>query len=667
MQKLLMFLLMVGFAGQMVCADEFDDLVSYKYSADNKEGSGGAAEKAFEKLTALKAEEKSAIEQKLIAVISSKDTTEDGKAWACRFLQIIGTDASVPALGSLLGDEVLSHYARLALERMEKSDAAAKALREALEKVSAKLQAGIAVSLGQMGDIEAVEALGTLAKKGDSATAAAALMALGKIADSKASKILLDIKAGPESKKAYYDALVECASRTGGKEAVSMYEMLVASDSDAHRSAGLVGLCMADIDKGSGVLETALKGEDQVLIDAALSALVEVKGEKLTSKAVSILDNAGPAMQAKIITVLGVRGDKAALKGVTGSLKSEDKSVREAALVSVALLGDAGTVRMLLTMEGLDKDIAGSVIVRMTDPAVNSALIAALDDSKTRMLAIEGIKARNCTEAVPALMELTKCNDADFRKAVWGTIGKLTGEKEFAGLVLAVKAIQNKDELQYGVDAIRDALGPIDDKAKAFTQLAEAYDNGDDVLKKAILELGNTVGTPEALALERKGLNSGNADLAKAAVKSMAAWPNQGPAGDLLDVAKTSNDEVLQILALRGYLAMAGSEMKIKPQDRVTMFRNAQVLIKDANEKRMLIGGQRMVQNNQALTILCDYLDDDSLRNDIEAAGIDILSKWKEHTAESEKIVKFLLNSVKKQNKKFAEDKLKEWGKTEKQ
>ena len=69
-------------------------------------------------------------EAKLIAVLKS-DAPQFDKAEACRLLQRCATQAAVPALAALLGDEKLSHMALYALEPLP-DPAADEALRAAL-------------------------------------------------------------------------------------------------------------------------------------------------------------------------------------------------------------------------------------------------------------------------------------------------------------------------------------------------------------------------------------------------------------------------------------------------------------------------------------------------------------------------------------------------------
>jgi HEAT repeat protein len=190
----------------------------------------------------------SKIEDSLLDVLSSSDSTLAGKQFACRQLGIIGTKRSVPALAKMLTGEETSDMARYALERI--TDAAVDdALREALPKTTGKIQVGIINSLGQRHDSKSVSALGKLASAPDSMVAEAAVAALGMIADPEATKVLAQTKgqASGKLRVPVLDAYLKCADRLaaqGQKEnALAIYKELYKSDEPTPiRTAALRGI-----------------------------------------------------------------------------------------------------------------------------------------------------------------------------------------------------------------------------------------------------------------------------------------------------------------------------------------------------------------------------------------------------------------------------------------
>ncbi len=153
------------------------------------------------------------IEKSLLGVLTS-DSTRAGKQFVCRELSIIGTGQSVSALGKMLTDEKTSDMARYALERIP-GTAVNEALRSALRKAKGKPKVGIINSLGQRRDKRAVRAFIRLVGNSDKMVATAAAAALGKIADSRATKALAEAKdkATGKLQMVVLDSYLRCADQ----------------------------------------------------------------------------------------------------------------------------------------------------------------------------------------------------------------------------------------------------------------------------------------------------------------------------------------------------------------------------------------------------------------------------------------------------------------------
>ncbi len=170
------------------------------------------------------------IEQGLLGVLDS-DAKRAGKQFACRQLSVIGTDASVAALGKMLTGEETSDMARYALERIP-GRAAASALLEALPKAEGKAKVGIVNSLGQRAEVSASPAIAELLGDSDETLAAAAAAALGEIADKTACAALAEASktASGKVQLCVLDAYLKCADamvKNGNKtEARAIYMSL---------------------------------------------------------------------------------------------------------------------------------------------------------------------------------------------------------------------------------------------------------------------------------------------------------------------------------------------------------------------------------------------------------------------------------------------------------
>jgi HEAT repeat protein len=190
------------------------------------------------------------IEEDLLEVLNS-DATRAGKQFVCRQLSIIGTKRSVPTLGKMLTDAETSDMARYALERIPGAGVN-QALRKALQKAEGKAKVGIINSLGQRRDKRAVRALGSLISDSDKVVAAAAVAALGQIADSQATKALAEVKDETSGKlrMLVLDAYLRCADQLAAQgkktQALAIYQELQKKDMPKPiRTAALRGIINA--------------------------------------------------------------------------------------------------------------------------------------------------------------------------------------------------------------------------------------------------------------------------------------------------------------------------------------------------------------------------------------------------------------------------------------
>ena len=185
-----------------------------------------------------------ALEKSLVDALAG-GISRSAQDFVCRKLRVIGTSQSVAALAALLPDEKTSHIARYALERIP-GEKAAKAMRDALPKVSRKLKPGIIGSLGARRDKQSIRVFSKLLGDSDIQVAKAAAQSLGLIGTSAAARELSRFakKASANMKLPVADACLACAEQLladGEKsEAVALYKELQGDDKPAHVKAAVM-------------------------------------------------------------------------------------------------------------------------------------------------------------------------------------------------------------------------------------------------------------------------------------------------------------------------------------------------------------------------------------------------------------------------------------------
>jgi len=612
--------------------DAFDDLMGYTYEQDPAKLAGAAEDL----LAKTPRDRMGAVEAKLIAVVASTNTASEAKAYACRLLQRVGTAACIPAVAPLLGDEELAGYARLTLERQGTKDAAA-ALREALDSAPDSVKPGILGSLGEMRDTRSVKAIHTLAGSRDTAIAGSAMMALGKIGDRAAATALLKTEPAASLQRAHADALIACGRQLGGETGLKLCEKAMSIGTPANRAAAIEAIGMLDARRGAELILADLTGDDDERAAAVLAIIAGVPGESLTRRLAGALDELPPPKQAALVTALGQRGDPAALDALETYLASEDKTLRTAAIAAVVRLGNADSARRLLGMAAAGEDTHEliRVVASMPGEDIDALLVDALEDDAQRRVAIQALVERDLAEAAPRLLECAKLPDADLQSEAWKALGGLGGVEMVGPMMAVLIGLSDTGMQDKAVDAVQRIVSAANNRAEAFAPVLAAYDRASDHLKAGILNLAASVGGPDALTRVNNALAAGNDTLYDAALRSLARWPNEQAAEELLELSTKADSETHRVLALRGYIRIAGAgEVKLSPEQRLAMYIEAQKVAARTEEKRQVIGGLRGLRHKDALPALFLYADDPELLAEVAEAVIDTARRSAHHHKE---------------------------------
>jgi hypothetical protein len=107
-----------------------------------------------------------------------------------------------------------------------------------------------------------------------------------------------------------------------------------------------------------------------------------------------------------------------------------------------------------------------------------------------------------------------------------------------------------------------------------------------------------------------------------AAVRTLADWPDAAPADDLLRIVSGQAGRVHKVLALRGYVRMAG----LSP-DPTAMYVRAMDLAQTPDDRKLVLGGLGNADSADALALVEKYLQDDALRAEAALAAVQIAGR----------------------------------------
>jgi HEAT repeat protein len=382
------------------------------------------------------------------------------------------------------------------------------------------------------------------------------------------------------------------------------------------------------------LLVDAIKGADPELRRSAIEFMTIVKGRDATKAFVAMLPSLLPEAQELVLRALGTRGDAAAARAVSTATKSPHEAVRVAALEALGGMGDASAVPVLAqaAAAGGDKEkkVARASLVRLRGDNVDAALMRYIGsgDTKVRVELIRALTGRGVTQALSKLLKAAKDDDETVRREAIRAVGTLGGKSELSALVaLAVKPKDAKDRT-----AIEQAIGVVfkrvTDKDSQAGPVLAALAGAPTDAKPTLLRLLGRPATPKALKAVRAALKDRNAEVRDAAVRTLAEWSDAAPAEQLLVLARTSTNRTHKVLALRGYVRMAGMS-----KDPTAMYIRAMELAERPDDKKLVLGGLGSANSAQALTLVERYLKDKDLQVEAAQAAVQIAKRLRQKDA----------------------------------
>lgn len=577
-------------------------------------------------------------EAELLTVLRS-DAGRQEKSEACRMLARVGTAQAVPVLAALLEDEGLSHMARYALEPIP-DPAVDAALRAALGRLDGVRLAGVADSLGNRRDPEAVAPLTPLLAHADPAVAQSAARALGRIGTAAAAKALdAAWAAAPGDRRdALGDGLLRAAEALWAEgdrtRAIQAYDRVQAeAKTPTLRAAAARGAILARAEKGVPLLLLALQGEDEGLFAAGLGAGLELPGEAVTRVLADSLGELPPARRLSVVRLLGRRRDPAAVPALTALAGAGEAELRVAAIQSLAQIAAPSSVAVVAgwlgDVESAVAQTAGTALAGWTGPEADAAVKAMLRgaDPKQRLAAVELAGQRRMSDTLPDLMRLAADAQADLRAASLRVLSDLAGVAEAPGLIALLRKSADPAPVARPLTLL---YARLTDEEKTATRraLADAFPEASPAAKLTMLPLLRAMAGGESLDVARKAAEDGPPEVRAAAQRILCDWPTPDALPELARLVQTSEDETLRILALRGALRLipdrpataAGKTAEIR-----AMLKHAE----RAEEKKLALAALGAIPAPESLALVAEFLDQDDVRAEAGQAALRIVTELK--------------------------------------
>ncbi|WP_425398704.1 HEAT repeat domain-containing protein [Aeoliella sp.] len=565
-------------------------------------------------------------ETDLLEVLRS-DASDADKSHACRQLQSLGTEQSIPLLGQMLCEPGVSHAARMALGSMP-SLKASEALRENLAKTDGLTRIGIIHTLGTRRDAEAADAIGELLaaalQEGDAELISACCIALGKTATPAAEKHLLEAhtSANSEYRSHLQQALLQCAHarRRAGKreQALELYHLL--TEPEVEHSVR-VGAFSGEFQLAGGeiasTLSNALAGDDHAARQAAASQLPSLSAEAMQHVAAEF-SNYPAHSQVAVLAAIRSRREASLADVALTAAQSDDTIIRLAGIRALGAVGDRAAIRILLAATKDEGDIAqaardslGVIFAAGVDEEL-AAILRAEDDPASRADLIALVESRRMPGAVDIVLTEATHDSLQVRERAMQALTTLAGREQLSAMTRAVLAAQQGSERDAAEKAVMLVIRRVPASPDRSAPVLEAFADAASTDQNALLPLLGRIGGPEAQRIVLSALDTSQPP-SDAAVRALCNWPDASLSERLLQLANSSTTDRHRLWALRAYIRVVSLPDAMPAGEQLKKLALAFQMAEHDDERKLVLQRAAAVRTIKSLRFLLPHLDEPNL------------------------------------------------------
>jgi HEAT repeat protein len=540
----------------------------------------------------------------LLEIFQSSETTLEGKKYSCRMLRHCASATSIPVLAPKLTDPELSHYVCLVLQGLNTPEVDL-ALITALSAASPEQKIGIIGSLGQRGSEKSVKASASYLSDSPAELQFAALTALGDIGGNAAANVLAKAQVLPQFSNALKLARMRVAEDLPEKQAAEIF-MEYRLDSNEHvQVVSLIGMTHLAPEKFTAEVLSILDSRNPQHRRAAIGLLPQLPTDAL----IASLTEQSPENQIILMSELSDRHAEEAEESVICVLTDENKPLQEAVFTTLGHIGGIKSATLLIPLS--QKNTAAykalcSLNAAGADEAIIQTLIRSKDDA-VQVKMIECLTARQAKIALPSFMEIAKGDWSRTRAAAIAGMASLVSENDFAPyaeLMLSANQQKKITALEKSVIIAAQRQPDADQCALPFIKVF-GMAKGENAY--AIIGALGGIGGESARVLLTQALLSPDPEIKDAAIRGLANWPSLDAADQLLEIATTAETASQQVLAIRGYIRLAGTVKD--PALNLKMCKKAAAATDRTAELKSIIGCAKRNRNQDVLNFLTTQLD----------------------------------------------------------
>jgi HEAT repeat protein len=309
--------------------------------------------------------------------------------------------------------------------------------------------------------------------------------------------------------------------------------------------------------------------------------------------------------------------------------KTGPKATRLVAIQAITVAGTAPAVPMLVELLG-DTDAAISRaaqdgLAAIANPAAPAAITRLLTSSSVpqRIAGIELAGRRKMTSAVPTLLKATGDPEESVRFAALKRLGELGSAAELPPLLQRLVKLPASRELELAGEAATAICVRSGDRSGSAAAVIRTIPAAAPAAKATLLSVLGAIGGAEALETVRLALSDSNAEVHKAAVQTLAEWPDATAISILVQVVSAAPDSSERDQAFSGLIRIT-RESNLKNEEKVQRLNEAATMAKTLSDKRLVLAGFGDIPTIECFRALVPYLSESEVVDDASASLVRI-------------------------------------------
>lgn len=558
----------------------------------------------------------------------------EGRRFICQQLAVIGTDACLPAINTLLDTPDTVGIACLALARnpSPKADAV---LRSATLKLEGTALLQVVQTIGVRRDRASVGLLKRLAGSENKTLAGAAVVALGNIADRQALGALREIRRrgdpaiSAQADHAFLLAAAHLREEGNSRAAAALYEEILKSGAPDHvRRGAFEGLLRTDRDGGLKRALDAINGKDDVLRRSAIAAVAFLKGQDVSKRFAGLMSSLDPSNQVLLIESLAARGDLQARSEIEKMLATRNVEVRISAINALGRLGDVSTVARLAKIldtqpTASELKAVESALSTLSDMSVDMAIAAELQRRSTGIRAplLAALVRRANPVSITFFQGEAAGTDPACVKLAFQGLSRTATARDVPALLKALVRLRAEEARNDAEGALAQAFARMDNVSERSGAVRSFLEHETKPETRAsLIKLLLASPDSEALAVVKASLSDANPLVREAAMRTLAEWPNVSAWEPLSEVYQKAESETQRVVALRGLVRILGEENQNPGQTLIDRYRGLFASAKTDTDRKLVLGALAGCAHPEALKLAVAQLSMPGVRAEAAAA-----------------------------------------------